>query len=726
MLWGGVMGVGEEGGQNRGRQDERGGRAPGQVSPARRGAGPDGPVVAAGGAEETAATVLSGIIGTAGHVDHGKTALVRALTGTETDRLPEEQRRGISIELGFAEIALPGGRRAGLVDVPGHERFVKQMVAGATGIDLLLLVVAADEGVMPQTREHLDIACLLGVTRGVVALTKSDLVEASWLELVAEDVRALLAPTPLRAAPLIPVSAKSGAGLEALRAALAQGLVGGEAHQDRGFVRLPVDRVFSVAGFGTVVTGTLTSGTLAPEDRLERLPARVPVRVRGVQVHGHSVPRAQAGQRVAVNLGGVDRDEVARGDVLATPGTLDGQIWLAVRLHAIPRRARDVRHGIRVHVHVGTAEAVGRLRLLEGSDGRMPESGSGLATLHLERPLAVGRGDRFILRAYSPVATIGGGTVLDVGRRYTARVAAGLEALAVLERGDPAEVVLSATRAAGPLTLRDVVQRAGLPAAEVETAVQGLVADGRLLTMTAGDLASGGPSGGIAPPVESPPAEARPAGTVGQRAALPSGALLIAAAAWADLRERIRAQVAAYHQHYPLRPGMPREALRQGALAGLDARALAVVLARLAADGMVRQDGEHVALPAFAPDLPPAWSDAAQRVCAALVTADLQPPATTDLLSASGFTGSAAERAEFLAHLAGTGRIARVGDMCFAPGALARAAEVVRGHLRAHGLITVAQLRDLLGVTRKHAVPIAEYLDGARITRREGDVRRLA
>ncbi len=645
---------------------------------------------------------LTGIIGTAGHVDHGKTTLVRALTGVDTDRLPEERRRGISIDLGFAEVLLPGGRRAGIVDVPGHERFVRNMVAGASGIDLCLLVVAADEGVMPQTREHLDIVRLLGVGRAVCALTKADLVDTAWLDLVREDVQALLRSTPLRDAPLVPVSAVSGAGLEELRQALATGLAGVEAHHDRGFARLPVDRVFTVAGFGTVVTGTLTSGAVSLEDRLELLPAGRPVRVRGLQVHGRPVATARAGQRAALNLGGIERADAARGDVVATPGTLAAHTLLAVRLLALGERggvapaagrpvaqAGALRHGQPLHVHAGTAEAVGRLSLLEGD--ALSAGGAGFALLRLDRPLAVGRGDRFIVRSYSPVTTLGGGVVLDTGRRYHRGDPAALAALATLERGDPAELLLAAARGAVPLAAADVARGAGLRPPEAEPALARLLADGRLVALEEG----------------------------GARLVTP-------ASAWADLRQRVLDQARDYHARFPLRAGLPREELRRGALAGLDTRAASAVVAHLARGGDVGVEGERVVLPGFRPSLPLAWAVAADRLAAALDAAGLTPPGTAEALQAAGFPGDAAERGELLAHLAERGRLVRAGDLCFSPRAVAEAADAVRGFLRAHGSMTVADLRDLLGVTRKHAVPLAEYLDGAHVTRREGDVRRLA
>ncbi len=637
-----------------------------------------------------AADAPPGIIGTAGHVDHGKTALVRALTGVDTDRLPEERRRGISIELGFADLRLPSGRRAAVVDVPGHERFVKAMVAGASGMDVCLLVVAADEGVMPQTREHLQIALLLGVPRAVVALTKADLVDADWLELVADEVRSLLDGGAFAQAPVHPVSSVDGRGLDALRSALDAALGAAAAHADRGFARLPVDRVFSVAGFGTVVTGTLTSGRVALEDRLVQLPAGTAVRVRGLQVHGAAVERARAGQRVAVNLGGVERSAVRRGDVLATPGSLAPQRLLAVRFQALAGTGTR-RHGERLRIHLGTAEAMARLTLLEGD--ALESGASAFALLRLESPLGAARGDRWIARSYSPVTTVGGGGVLDVGRRYRRGRASDLGDLAAAERGDPAEWVRATLGGAVPLTTAEVARRAGLPEPEAVPALERLEAAG----------------------------QARAIGTGGAR-------WWQGREAWDALAGRLTAAVAAWQTRYPLRPGMPREELRHAVLdGGLEPRGMAATVASLAAEGLLRAGPDWVALPEHHPHLPQAWEGIADRLQAVLAAAHLTPPAVGEALAASGWSEGEPQRSEFLAYLCAQGRLVRVdAQLYYDAGAVAGAAERVRDFLRSHGTMTVADLRDLLGVTRKHAVPLAGHLDAAHVTRRVGDVRELA
>src|SRR5215472_9204580 len=353
------------------------------------------------------------VVGTAGHIDHGKTALVRRLTGVDTDRLPEEKKRGISIDLGFAPLVTPAGARVGIVDVPGHERFVKNMLAGVGGVDLVLLVIAADEGVMPQTREHFSIVKLLGVERGVIALTKQDLVDDDWLKMVTRDVSALVAGSFLEQAPIVPVSAVTGVGTPELLAALDAQLSAAGARGADDPMRLPVDRVFTVEGFGTVVTGTLWRGAVRTGDVLELLPSGAQVRVRRVQVHGETVEEALAGQRTALALHGVERDQVTRGDWLCAPGSLRPSRVLDVRFELLSDYPREWKPDTRVRFHLGASEIIGRLLLLGTSAGGGLCAGeTALAQLRLEQPTVAARGDRFVIRSYSPSRTVGGGAVI--------------------------------------------------------------------------------------------------------------------------------------------------------------------------------------------------------------------------------------------------------------------------------------------------------------------------
>ncbi|MBE0477087.1 MAG: selenocysteine-specific translation elongation factor, partial [Coriobacteriia bacterium] len=407
------------------------------------------------------------VLGTAGHIDHGKSTLVKALTGVDPDRLPAEKERGVTIELGFAELELPSGRRMGVVDVPGHERFVRQMVAGATGIDVVLLVVAADDGVMPQTREHLAIIDLLGIPKGVVALTKADLAEPEWIALVAEEVESLLEGTSIAGAPVVPVSARTGEGLPGLLAALDEVAASAEARRSSLPFRLPVDRVFTIAGAGTVVTGTLWSGTVRRDESAELLPSRAKARVRSVQVHSRSVEEAHAGQRVALNLAGLDKADVARGDVVAAPGTLTVTDRFDARFTYLPSEEKPFETGTRVHVHHGTREVLGRVLLMEADALRPGESG--YAQFRLEEPLAPRYDDRFIVRSYSPMFTIGGGVVLDVlpPRRSALKPheRALLDAMLAHDLAAASEGLLAAR--AMPMTAAEVAAALGVPLAEV-------------------------------------------------------------------------------------------------------------------------------------------------------------------------------------------------------------------------------------------------------------------
>ena len=640
-----------------------------------------------------AEAVSVGVIGTAGHVDHGKTALVGALTGTDTDRLPEEKRRGISIELGFAELLLPSGHRAGIIDVPGHERFVKTMVAGSHGIDVCLLVVAADEGVMPQTREHLDVAMLLGVRRAVVALSRADLApDPEWRAMVRGDIAALMRGTPLAGAPMAAVSVRTGEGLDTLRGLLEDALEGIPARPLSGAVHLPIDRVFSVAGFGTIVTGTLTSGTIAADDRLEIQPGGLAVRVRGVESHGRVVERALPGSRTAVNLVGAQRGDIPRGAVLGTPGAFAPVSLLAVRLHALEHLPGDrpLAHNQRLHLHLGTEQSICRVRLLEGSEVG-PGQGR-LALLHLEKAIVARRGDRFILRSYSPVTTVGGGVILDLQHSYRRNRPDDLRALELREAGAPTDLARAALeRASGPLDAAALVAATGLDQRAVSEA---------LVAMR---------DQGLALPVDAE----------GHHWMTPAGL--------AQLRTRAREALTRYHQAHPMRSGMTRQELRQAALPGSGPRAAAAAIAALVGTGDLRARGEHLALCDFTPAPPDHLRAVALLIQEQIGAAGLQPPALATVLVQAGADPASEETADLVAFLLEQGHLVRVdATLSFGSDAIRQAIAAVRQHLTTHGTLSVAEMRDLLGITRKHAVPLAEYLDGIRVTRREGDVRRLA
>ncbi|MBW6467675.1 MAG: selenocysteine-specific translation elongation factor [Coriobacteriia bacterium] len=627
------------------------------------------------------------VLGTAGHIDHGKSTLVKALTGTDPDRLAEEKARGITIELGFAQLTLPSGRTMGVVDVPGHERFVRHMVAGATGIDAVLLVVAADDGIMPQTREHLAIIDLLGIERGVVALTKADLAEPDWIDLVTEEVRELVDTTSIADAPVVPVSAATGAGVPELLAAL--DAVAGEAPSRQAGLpfRLPVDRVFTIAGAGTVITGTLWSGQVSRDDPVEIMPEGREARVRGVQVHSASVEKAGAGQRVALNIAGVDRDEISRGDVIAAPGTLSVTDRFDARFTylGVPGEDKPFESDTRVHVHHGTREVLGRVLLMDASEFARGESG--LAQVRLEEPLVPRYGDRFIVRSYSPVYTIGGGMVLDVlpPRRTTLRE----HERALLE---------------------------ALVAHDLSSAATGLLAS-RALPMTSAEVAAaiGVPRAGVADDLNKADLARLKVG--GETAFITRGAL----EAFVVMIER---ELLAFHEADPKATGMSTAALRDRVDRRLTAKSFDAVLEIAVQRGVAAVEKGQVRHPQAAVSAL-AEQQAAEAVLRPLVVRDgLAPKSVAEWSAEAGVDAAVARKV--LARMASAGEALRLGsDMHFDAAAVDAAGERISAFLREHASATAAELRDVLGVTRKYAIPLLEHFDAIGLTKRDGDTRTL-
>ncbi|MBI3997481.1 MAG: selenocysteine-specific translation elongation factor [Armatimonadetes bacterium] len=622
-------------------------------------------------------------IGTAGHIDHGKSALVRALTGIDPDRLAEEQRRGMTLDLGFAHVDLPSGARIGIIDVPGHEALIHNMLAGAGGIDLVMLVVAADEGVMPQTREHLDILRFLPLAGGVVVLTKVDLVpDPEWMAVVRDDVQALVAGTVLDGAPIVPVSAKTGEGLADLVAILDRLVAGVPERDASGPVRLPVDRSFTMQGFGTVVTGTLWSGTIRPGDLLVILPQGREVRVRGVQVHGHSVSQAAAGSRVAANLVGVEKEDVSRGDALVTVGAFRPTDRLDVRLRLLPG-APLLRHSARVHLHLGSGETVGRAVLVDRP--RLEPGEEVLAQLRLERPVVAVHGDRFVLRRYSPTQTIGGGMVLNAsppGRRHGARAAAVLEAV---ERSGPTPLIVAAVadRGRSGMSATAAASAAGLDAGEA----------GRALSA------------------------AREAGLI-----VAIGDRLYAGEVVAGLRADIEEALAGYHRRIPWRRGMPREELKSRTLAGGDDRLFDAVISDLVHQGRIVEHGPLLAHSAHEPVLTETDRRLRAALLRALEQAGVSPPSLDDLRR----LGEPGAVDRILQALIDDGDIVQAApELRFAAKTLEEVRRTVVRMLREGAEVTVATLRDRLGTSRKYALAVLEYLDASRVTRRVGDRRVL-
>ncbi|HWO93462.1 MAG TPA: selenocysteine-specific translation elongation factor [Dehalococcoidia bacterium] len=617
------------------------------------------------------------VIGTAGHVDHGKSTLVQALTGIDPDRLREEKERGLTIDLGFAWLKLPDGREVSIVDVPGHERFVRNMLAGAGGVDLALLVVAADEGVMPQTREHLAILDLLGVSHGVVALTKRDLVDDELAELVALDVRETLAGTALADAPLVACSATTGEGLTQLVDVLSAALDTTPRKRDLGRPRLPIDRAFTISGFGTVVTGTLIDGELAVGDMVELHPGGARARIRGLQMHRAKADRASPGNRVAVNLSGLAPTDIERGMVLASPGWLRPTNAIGVRLRAVPDLPRPLRHNARVTFHSGCAECPGTVRLLE--DDELLPGDEAWAQVRLDREVALVRGDRFVLRVAGE--TVGGGAIVEVHaprrrRRHQPTLAA-LEAHAT----GPREAVLGIAQSRPFITLAQL-------ASQVELAVDDVVATVRS-AIDAG-LA-------VALPLDHP---------VGP------GSMVVATETVDALAGRASQVLADFHASQPLRSGMPREELRSRLR--LDARPFAAILPLFEARGVVRTEGANIGLASFEPRL---TAEQDERVRGFLQRLREQPFASPP--------GDVAE-AELLAYLEARGDIVLVDGIAFDAGVHRRIVDEIIEMIHVSGRVSLAEVRDHFKTSRRYAQTILQDLDRRRITRRVGDERVLA
>jgi selenocysteine-specific elongation factor len=631
------------------------------------------------------------IIGTAGHVDHGKTTLIRALTGMDTDRLAEEKARGMTIDLGFAFLDLPGDPpiEAGIVDVPGHERFVKNMLAGAGGVDVALVVVAADEGPMPQTLEHLDILTILGVAHGVVALTKTDLADAELRELAAEATRDALRDTPLKDAPLVPVSAETGEGMDALSAALTAACVAAPARDADAPVRLPVDRVFSLPGVGTVVTGTLVSGTLRLGDTVEVQPQNIATRARTLQTHNDRIETAGPGKRVAVNLPGVEVGQVERGAVVCAPGALSATRLFDAHLSLLPDAPRGLRHRERVRVHLGTGEVLARIQLLEGTEAA-PGASDVPVQILCETDAAPARGERFVVRTYSPSRAVGGGTVTEPrpARRYRKGDTEALNVFAARGADDRTENVYAALASRHSDFMPDeAAAAAGMAVEEATPLLESLV-------------------------------EARRA------AVLPNGTYLSDVAA-GRLVETARRLTGAYHRQNALRRAMPRENLRAGLTKAAAFRDYNAVLTYLIQEGVLVAEGtQGLRLPEHEVSIPPGWRKPADEILAVYRGAGLQPPAP------GNFQANYARdvRVEaILSILTENGDLVRIADdLYIAAETLAQVKDTVRRLAATPEGVTVGTLRDATGSSRKVILPLLEYLDAQRFTKRVGDARVLA
>jgi selenocysteine-specific elongation factor len=630
-------------------------------------------------------------IGTAGHVDHGKSALVKALTGIDPDRLKEEKEREMTIDLGFAWLTLPSGAVVSIVDVPGHESFIKNMLAGVGGIDAALLVVAADEGIMPQTREHLDILDLLLLEHGIVAITKVDVVrEQGWLELVAEEVAELIEDTALSDAEIVPVSAVTGEGIDSLLEKLDELMERVPAKRDVGKPRLPIDRVFVMSGFGTVVTGTLIDGGLRVGQEVEILPSGLKARIRGLQTHRQKLEEAAPGGRVAVNLGGVSSDELGRGDVLAAPGQLASSGLLDARLRLLPSAPRPLKHNAQVEFYSGSAQIMAHVRLLDGET--IQPGGEGWVQFRLAAPTAVVRGDRFIIRQPSPSLTIGGGVVVDPvpQRRHRRFRPALVQRLEALLQGSPEEVLLEVVQGPRPLLAGELLAESGLAEDDAREALERLLQAGQAMYLGGGDQATGAPA--------------------------TDDRYVMTTTRFEELVGRMEAWLEEYHQRYPLRVGMPREELKSRS--GLPSRVFSQVLERAALQKRLAEEGAVVRLQQHQVT----FSDDQQRrideLLAQLAASPYSTPSVAECEAAIGL--------EALNVLLDEGRLVRVSEtVLFLGDTYREMVERVVAHIEAEGSITVAQVRDMFQASRKYALALMEHLDDQRVTKRVGDERVL-
>src|SRR5437868_1487117 len=630
------------------------------------------------------------IVGTAGHIDHGKTTLVKALTGIDADRLEEEKRRGITIDLGFANLELSSDKgeklRLGFVDVPGHERFVRNMLAGVGGIDIVLLVIAADEGVKPQTREHFDICRLLAIPRGVVVLTKSDTVDADTLEVVRLEIEDFLRGSFLdpKQTPIVPVSALTGQGTDQLKIELARMASEIGMKNASALARLPIDRAFVMRGFGAVITGTLIAGTIKREQELELHPSGKRVRVRGMQVHGRSTEQARAGERTAVNLAGIAVEELARGMMLTQPGTLQPTRQMDARLHLLPD-ARPLKHLSRVHLHCFASETVAQVRLL--GDRQIEPGSSALAQLRTAEPLLVVPGDRFIIRQFSPVVTIGGGMVLDSFPlpRGAKQLPAARDFLTALESADLSGAIALRTgrRNAAGLRRDEAVRETGHPRQEIDLQAQALVENGTVLAAADSLLAK--------------------------------SAAVVAA-------KKLLAELDRFQKGNPLAGGMAKETLREK----LDLReaVFSFLLTQLATGKKIEIQGEQVRLAGHGVTMTADEERARKTIEQAFSVAGLKVPLLKDVLASLSIDRPRSQK--IMTLLLREGILVKLGDeLVFHRAALEQLRRVVIAEKSRTPKMDVGRFKDLIGVTRKHAIPILDYLDRERITRTVGDLREI-
>ena len=629
------------------------------------------------------------ILGTAGHVDHGKTSLVRALTGIDTDRLKEEKERGITIELGFASLTLPGGQTIGIVDVPGHERFIKNMVAGAAGIDLLVLVIAADEGVMPQTREHLAICSLLGITRGFVALTKKDMVDEDWLALVTDDIQIFLRGTFLEGAPIVPVSSTTGDGLTDFLNTLDRIAAEVRDKADAGLFRLPVDRVFTMKGFGTVITGTLVSGHIGIGEEVEILPQGTKAKVRGLQVHNVSVEAAEAGQRTAVNLHGIDKAAILRGDIVSRPGTLLPTRRLDVRLEYLGINTKGVKNRQLVRFHAGTDEIIARITF--GGRESIEPGEVGYAHLFLEKPTVVMAHDHFVIRSYSPVTTIGGGMILDpLARKHRKSDTRLPHDLSLLHQGTPEErtAVIIERSGMNGVRLAELIVRTGLAQKTLRQILEVMWSRKEAILVDADE----------------------------QR--------IVSAAPYGKLQDTILDRLRLYHEKNPLKEGLQKEELRNMAGLFILPKIFNDAMRGLEKKKMLIIDRENIRLPDHRVNLSEELSDLRHALTDKYEQAGLMPPTRKEVMD--HYPQQVKQVASVLDVMVKEAVLVKISeDLYYHRQVIDKLREDYRNLLVADGKASPVTFKEMTGLTRKFIIPLMEFFDTTKLTIRTGDFRIL-
>jgi selenocysteine-specific elongation factor len=629
------------------------------------------------------------ILGTAGHIDHGKTSLIKAITGVNTDRLKEEKLRGITIELGFASLILPGGQKLGVVDVPGHEKFVKNMVAGATGIDIVVMVIAADEGIMPQTREHMEICTLLDIQHGMVALTKVDLVDEEWMEMVREEVDGFTSNTFLEGAPVIPVSSTTGQGLTDFISALEEISGPITPRVTSGLFRLPVDRVFTMKGFGTVITGTLISGKVKMGDQIVIYPSGITSKVRGVQVHGDSVDSAHAGMRTAINFQGLDKEMVHRGDVIAAPGTLAPSHMVDATLTYLSGNSKKLKTRTRVRFHSGTSEIMGIVVLLDRNDLNPGETA--LVQIRLENPVSLIRDDRFVLRSYSPVRTIGGGRILNpIPIKHKPNKPEVMGHLSALTNEDTEQVLQELIQAAGYQGIRHQHLRimVNMPEKQLNKLLQSMLSQKSVIRIDKETQA------------------------------------LLHHKVFARIQHAIAACISTYHQTYPLKPGIPKEELKSKLPQAIGAKTFLIAIQYLAKKKTIILEEDIVYMAEHKVTLAVDQEELKNKILSAYRDSHLSPPYFKEICQKLDAPEKTAK--DVLSLLINDGALVKIKeDLYYHKQHLDELRNKLVQFLTANEEITTPQFKDMTGASRKYVIPLIEHFDSVQLTIRIGDIRKL-